>query len=249
MKKTKNKFLLMMLVSVLSLMPFTMVRAADDSMKVSISDPVLNVTMKPGESQELFFQYNNYTSEKQDLSFEVTPFMPSENGNGPNLFADSNGRALTSLSKAWFTLEKTSDTVEARSSYKVKFKVTIPSDAKKDKIHDAIFVNVGGSNNSNKATSSSQINYRIAALVNIDVDSKITDDAIAKNVKPITYKNDNANWYWYLIGILALLVIIYIIIKLNNLVKARKLIKHTSKLAAKSATKKIASRKVVRKKS
>lgn len=165
--KIKISFALAVLALVLT--NFSIAFAAD-APKVSISPSILKIVAKQGDKVNQSISFRNDTGSDQKIDISVSAFVPSDGESGTPIFTDKDSKVITSDSTSWIAVKKLdSNTIANGTEKEIKFTISVPDNAPKQKYYNAIFVTSSGITKTG-TQSGSTINTRMAALVVLEVE-------------------------------------------------------------------------------
>ena len=229
------------ILAVMILAPISLVGASNTQNKITIDPSIIKIEAKQGDSASASFVYTNGTPRTQEIDFSISPFK-SENGSSQPVFYDKDGVEVSSPAKDWIKIENGPSKVLAGGDQKISFVIKIPKKAEVGSYQNAIFVNSSSVPTADNNGSSNTINYRIGALIFLEVGSRDISFLGKLFCSPIPYL--------ILFAIAILIVLVRINKKKEKMLFAKKLttrtdadladeVKSTKKTKTKRKTRKI----------
>lgn len=198
--KTKRAIALVGVVFVLSFVlakgVFAAEKVENKATGPSVSPPIIRMELKSGTTKEGSFIYTNGSDADQTIGLSLRPFVPSDGEKGSPVFADKDGKAITSPLKDWVKLDKDTHEVAKGAQVTIKFKVSVPSNVEAKKYYVAIVA--GEKPSDTQVGSGSSVSTEIGVLLVADVQKA---DLVAKNI----------SYPWYLYAMIAALVLAIIL--------------------------------------
>lgn len=167
----------------------------------SISPAVINLSLKPGETTQSFFEYFNNSDENQNIVVDCKAIIMSEGNPSMPSFADGDGNPATSPMVTWVKFTKDSYTVEAGDKVKIDFLVETPKTAEIGKYFVYVFA-------------SQKTEDQKGSSLNIEIGPKVigeVSESFKEPTNPIKNILGQRNIALYVSGSLALLALILLL--------------------------------------